>query len=122
MSQSPRLRDVSMIPLVLRVLRHRALMMVISPLVALAIWQALVEFGVISLDSFTSPVHVLAALKEILGEENTALRGSLASHVWASLQEVVLGFTLAAAIGVPVGLLMGRSRIAYNILEPFRGA
>jgi len=119
MSQIPRLRDVSMIPLVLRVLRHRALMMVISPLVALAIWQALVEFGVISLDSFTSPVHVLAALKEILWEENTALRGSLASHVWASLQEVVLGFTLAAAIGVPVGLLMGWSRIAYNILDPF---
>lgn len=103
---------------ILRVLRNRTLMTLISPLIALLIWQVLVNVGVISLDSFTSPVRVLAALVEIVMEENLALRGSLASHVWTSLQEVVLGFLLAAGIGVPVGLIMGWSRIVYNLLDP----
>src|SRR5436305_8031179 len=103
---------------VLRGLRNPNLMMVLSPLAALIIWQLLVNLGVISLDSFTSPVRVLDALVEIVSEGNPALRGSLITHIWASLQEVVLGFVCAAGIGVPLGLLMGWSRIARNILDP----
>jgi ABC-type nitrate/sulfonate/bicarbonate transport system permease component len=107
-----------MMQAILRILRHRGLMTVISPLGVVLLWQALVYVGVISLDSFTSPARVLAALKELLWEENPAIRGSLASHVWASLQEVVLGFLLAVGVGVPAGLLMGWNRIAYNLLDP----
>jgi NitT/TauT family transport system permease protein len=99
-------------------LRNRALMMVISPLLALAVWQLFVLVGLISLDSFTSPVRVAVALNEIVFQENPALRGSLWSHAWASLQEVVLGFLLAALVGVPLGLLMGWSRIAFNLFDP----
>jgi ABC-type nitrate/sulfonate/bicarbonate transport system permease component len=104
--------------LILRGLRSSAVMMIVSPLVALLLWQLLVEVGVISLISFTSPLQVLSALVEILTEGNPALRGSLTSHVWASLQEVGLGFICAAAVGVPLGLLMGWSQIARNILDP----
>ena len=99
-------------------LRNRALMMIASPVLALALWQLLVAVGVISLDSFTSPVRVLVALSEVVFQENPALRGSLWSHTWASVQEVALGFLLAAAVGVPLGLLMGWSRIAYNFFDP----
>lgn len=102
----------------LRWLNNRTLMLFASPLLALAVWQALVWAGVISLDSFTSPVQVAVALKEVILEQNTALRGSLWSHVWASVKEVFLGFLLAAAIGVPTGVLMGWSRIAFNLLDP----
>jgi ABC-type nitrate/sulfonate/bicarbonate transport system permease component len=104
--------------LVIRGLRSSALMTVVSPVVALLIWQGLVNVGLISLDSFTSPVRVFYALIEIIREGNPALRGSLAMHVWASLQEVVLGFICAAGVGVPLGLLMGWSRIACNIFDP----
>ncbi len=102
----------------LRGLRNSALMMAVSPLVALSIWQLLVYAGVISLDSFTSPVQVFHALVEIVTESNPALRGSLWTHIWASFQEVALGFVCAAAVGVPMGLLMGWSPIARNILDP----
>jgi ABC-type nitrate/sulfonate/bicarbonate transport system permease component len=99
-------------------LRNRSLMLFASPFVALCLWQALVFTGVISLDSFTSPAQVIMALKEIALGENPALRGSLLSHVWASVEEVLLGFLAAILIGVPLGLLMGWSRIAYNLLDP----
>jgi len=102
----------------MRVLRNRRAMMVLSPTIALGIWQLLVVWGFISTDSFTSPAQVLSALIEVVLEKNPALRGSLALHVWASLQEVLLGFLLAAAVGVPIGLLMGWSRIAFNVLDP----
>jgi NitT/TauT family transport system permease protein len=105
-------------PVFLRGLRNSALMMVLSPLVTIGIWQLLVNMGVISLDSFTSPVRVIAALIEIVRQENPALRGGLASHIWASLQEVVLGFMCAAVVGVPLGLLMGWSPIARNLVDP----
>ena len=118
MPQFPQRCVALMMRLFLGALRNRALMTVLSPLLVVAIWQALVYVDVISLDSFTSPARVLAALKELLWEENPAIRGSLVSHVWASLQEVVLGFLLAACVGVPVGLLMGWSRITYNLLDP----
>lgn len=104
--------------LFVQALRNSTLMMVVSPLGAVLAWQLLVNVGVISLDSFTSPVRVFDALIEILTQGNPALRGSLATHVWASLQEVVLGFICAAGVGVPLGLLMGWSRIARNILDP----
>ena len=103
---------------IVRLLCNRNAMMILSPAVALAAWQLLVVWGVISTDSFTSPAQVFEALVEVVLEKNAALRGSLALHVWASLQEVLLGFLLAAAIGVPTGLLMGWSRIAFNFLDP----
>jgi NitT/TauT family transport system permease protein/sulfonate transport system permease protein len=103
---------------IVRLLCNRSAMMILSPAIALAVWQLLVAWGVISTDSFTSPAQVFAALVEVVLEKNAALRGSLALHVWASLQEVLLGFLLAAAIGVPTGLLMGWSRIAFNFLDP----
>jgi len=104
--------------LILRCLKNRTLMMIGSPALALAFWQLLVQLNVISLDSFTSPAQVVLALKEVLLESNPALRGSLATHVWTSVKEVALGFLLAAGIGVPLGLLMGWSRITYNLLDP----
>lgn len=102
----------------MKLLHNRAFMMVASPLLLLALWQLLVFAGFISLDSFTSPARVAVALWEVLLQENPALRGSLWSHMWASVQEVALGFLLAALVGVPLGLLMGWSRLAFNFLDP----
>jgi len=107
-----------MTQLILRGLRNSAVMMIVSPLLVLAIWQLLVYVGFISLDSFTSPLAVMQALVEIVTQSNPALRGSLVTHIWASLQEVALGFICAAGVGVPLGLLMGWSRIARNVLDP----
>ncbi|MGE0799699.1 MAG: ABC transporter permease [Lautropia sp.] len=103
---------------ILACLRNRGLMMICSPLLVLGVWQLLVVAGFISLQSFTSPVQVLAALKEVATGANAALQGSLLDHMAASLQEVLLGFLIAASVGVPLGLLMGWSRIAFNVLDP----
>lgn len=40
-------------------------------------------------------------------------------HLIASLQRVVLGFGLAALVAIPLGLLLGTSRIFHDGLDPF---
>lgn len=40
-------------------------------------------------------------------------------HLIASLQRVLIGFGLAAAVAVPLGFLLGRSRVLSAALDPF---
>ncbi|KAB8168888.1 ABC transporter permease subunit [Streptomyces sp. 3MP-14] len=44
--------------------------------------------------------------------------GTLWEHLWASTRRVLQGFALAAAVAVPLGVVMGRSRTAFRLLEP----
>ncbi len=39
-------------------------------------------------------------------------------HILASLQRVIVGFSLAAIVGVAVGVLIGTSRFIYDALDP----
>jgi ABC-type nitrate/sulfonate/bicarbonate transport system permease component len=40
-------------------------------------------------------------------------------EAWVSLYRALAGFGLAAAVGVPLGMVMGRSRLAGEVLDPF---
>ncbi|WP_280262443.1 ABC transporter permease [Nocardia wallacei] len=44
--------------------------------------------------------------------------GTLWLHLYASTVRVVQGFALAAVIAVPLGIVMGRSRLVYRMVEP----
>ncbi|MEV0060516.1 ABC transporter permease [Nocardia sp. NPDC050718] len=44
--------------------------------------------------------------------------GTLWLHLYASTLRVVQGFALAAAVAIPLGIVMGRSRLVYRMLEP----
>jgi len=100
------------------VLRNRRAMAVLSPALFLLLWELAVRAGLISLDTFTSPVQVFWALKEIAFGENLALRGRLDTHMLASLESVLLGFLVATAVGVPLGILLGWSEVLHNFFDP----
>jgi nitrate/nitrite transport system permease protein len=42
----------------------------------------------------------------------------IAAHILASLQRVGMGFSLAAIIGIGLGILIGQSQFAYRALDP----
>ena len=44
--------------------------------------------------------------------------GTLWGHLGASALRVLQGFLLAVAVGVPLGVLMGRSKLLFRMLEP----
>jgi len=70
-----------------------------------------------------TPLAVLQAFIVLVTHGDT-LGNPLWLHVWASTSRVLGGFLLAAAIAVPLGLVMGLYRPLYDnvrvVIEPFR--
>lgn len=58
------------------------------------------------------PSTVLAELSEMLAS------GYLLMNIWVSMKRVLIGFAIAAAIGLPMGILMGVSETIRNCVYP----
>jgi NitT/TauT family transport system permease protein len=82
-------------------------------LASLAVWQALASSGAISPLFVSSPSAVVARLASL------AASGALWHHAGVSAEEAAIGLALAVAVGVPLGVLMGRVPFARDVLEPF---
>ena len=86
-------------------------------LITLGLWWLLTAVtGIISPARFPAPREVWEALNQIVVEGYG--NGRLHQHVLHSLKLVAMGFSIAAAIGVPLGLLMGHSRRAEALINP----
>ena len=97
--------------LVLSPKRARAIVYPIGvSLLGLAVWQAVCELNPKTV--FPTPGASLAAMAELV--ESKRLWGDVA----ASLFRVTWGFFLAAAIGIPLGLVVGWSTRAFKALNP----
>jgi ABC-type nitrate/sulfonate/bicarbonate transport system permease component len=45
--------------------------------------------------------------------------GTIGPQLWHSISNLLIGLVIAAAIGIPVGLLMGASKVADLVLSPY---
>jgi NitT/TauT family transport system permease protein len=84
---------------------------------ALAAWWLAIELLVpaSSMLGRFGPADGLATLGRLLGE------GELTGHVVASLRRIVVGLALAAAAGIPLGLLLGSAPLAARTSGPVLG-
>ncbi len=86
----------------------------VAPLLAclglLVVWQA----AALALrnDSFPTALDAIRAIPSILGDKESLI------NIMASLRRMVIGFALAVAISVPLGLMMGRSRAVAAFFNP----
>ncbi|NJL45418.1 MAG: nitrate ABC transporter permease [Leptolyngbyaceae cyanobacterium SM2_3_12] len=91
---------------------------VVAILIFLAIWQLLT----MSPDSnLPSPVRTVADTWELIVNpffNNGGTDKGLFWQVLTSLQRVAVGFTLAAIVGVALGILVGTSSLMYSALDP----
>lgn len=77
------------------------------------LWELIARFGGVS-DLF------LPQPTEIFAEMWTGFASGLyGPHLLYSLRNLVIGMVLAAAVGIPVGLLMGSVKIVDTILSPY---
>lgn len=80
------------------------------------IWSLLSYSGAIPDEFLPAPVSVLARFLQLL---TTQFAGAtLPEHLASSFMRFAYGFLLAAAIGIPLGLLMGWFRLLDDILTP----
>jgi len=52
------------------------------------------------------------------GVYDDAFSGTILTHIGTSMQRVYGGFFLAAAIGIPLGLMIGRIKVLQQLLDP----
>jgi ABC-type nitrate/sulfonate/bicarbonate transport system permease component len=96
---------------------HRApLTRTAAVLLVLIAWEALARSGTVSPLFLSSPSQVVARLAQLFSS------GVIWPHVRASGQEALIGFGLAIAVGVPIGIGMGRVAPVRHALEPLVAA
>src|SRR5246127_427601 len=92
----------------------RALVSRSAPLLAclglLGIWQ--IGALILNSDSFPTAMQALRAVPSILGDKESLI------NILASLRRMAIGFSLAVAVSIPLGLMMGRSRGVASFFNP----
>jgi NitT/TauT family transport system permease protein len=92
----------------------RALVSRAAPLLAclglLGVWQ--VAALTLNTDSFPTAWNAIRAVPSILGD-----KGSLI-NILASIRRMVIGFSVAVSLSIPLGLMMGRSRAVASFFNP----
>lgn len=82
----------------------------------LGLWTFLSTSGVVPGQFLPSPLEVLNRIIRLM--TNPFAGATLPQHLASSFQRYALGVLLAAAIGVPLGLLMGWFRLLDDIITP----
>ena len=88
-----------------------------SVVFVILLWQLVTQFGLI-------PSSLLPTLSQIVeAAYQTQVEGyrgtSLIASIGISMARVAVGFTAAAVVGIPIGLVMGRSFFFAAVLDPF---
>ncbi|MBN2108826.1 MAG: ABC transporter permease [Deltaproteobacteria bacterium] len=90
---------------------------VVFPLLAVMLWQVFSAAGLLPAGKLPSPVQIIAAVQE-LTIHGLPQGSGLLFHCLYSLQRVGLGFVLALAAAIPLGILFGWSRLLRDMLNP----
>lgn len=95
----------------------RILYGLIGFLIVLPIWEFVTAAGYIKRVTISSPTAILSvAYKDFIQT------GYILPHLWVSVQEYVVGFTLAAITGIALGLALGMFRRLQYLLDPWLDA
>jgi NitT/TauT family transport system permease protein len=96
--------------------RMRAVLLgTISLLVFLLAWHLLTKYRVVFFVRFTnvpSPLAVYASFVKAIHDPHFLM------HIALSCRRIFLGFSLAALVGVPLGLVMGRFKLVHETVFP----
>lgn len=96
---------------------HRLTLSLVGIVAFFAGWQALAASGLFPPKYLPGPAEVLATIWHLSG---TLYSGdTLWGHLAASIGRFGAGFVLAAAVGIPLGLMMGWYRWLDDVVSPF---
>lgn len=80
------------------------------------LWAAVAASGFVGKDFLPGPWEVVIRFAQLI--QTAFAGGTLLEHLGSSLQRFAACYLLAAIVGVPLGLLMGRFRLLDDIVSP----
>jgi len=100
-----------------RILTNRFFLYAVSLFCFFYGWDLLARtLGAEGSSSLARPKEVILALEDLY--ENELADYKLLGHIWASTQRVLIGFSIAAILAVPLGLFMALNRYVNAIVKP----
>jgi nitrate/nitrite transport system permease protein len=95
---------------------------IVAPLIAIAVFLVIWQLLTLSPDAnLPSPIKVIEQTWELIINpffDKGATNKGLFWQIWASLQRVLQGFTLAAIVGITIGIVVGTNEFLYDALDP----
>lgn len=98
-----------------KILGNRWFLYCVSVVSFFTIWHYVAHFQLLG-SSLAKPVEVVVELKRMAGMKIAG--NNLWGHIWASTQRILIGFSLAALVAVPLGLFMALNRYVNAIVKP----
>jgi ABC-type nitrate/sulfonate/bicarbonate transport system permease component len=92
--------------------KFNAILATVAIVGCLLLWWLVSATGLINPVLLPAPGEVLSAFVQSVRD------GTIWINTWASLLRVLEGFLLGFSIAVPLGVLMGNSRVARGLIEP----
>jgi len=88
------------------------------PLLLILVWDRAVAMTGTRL--IPSPYQVAVMMYDFTfgGIYDDAFSGTILTHIWKSMQRVYGGFLLAAVVGIPLGMMLGRIKVLRQLLDP----
>lgn len=83
----------------------------IGPIILLAVWALVAQLRLIDTFFLPGPLTTINKLVQLL------FSGAIIGDLFSTLERVVLSFFIALIIGLPLGLLLGRSERVYRSFE-----
>lgn len=100
---------------VLGVLTNEYFLYVVSFVSFLVIWHYVAEKEILG-KSLASPIVVV---KEFYRLAHVKLAGhNMFGHIWASTRRILIGFSMAAVVAIPLGLAMALNRYVNAVVKP----
>lgn len=97
--------------------RGASLLRLISPVIVLAAWQLVSQFGLISKQKLPPPTEVWTTAVSLM-TQNSAAYGTLQSALLVSLERVAIGFAVGASASLLLAVTAGLSRLGENAVDP----
>jgi nitrate/nitrite transport system permease protein len=95
---------------------------IVAPMIAIAFFLIVWQILTISPDAnLPGPIKVIEQTWELIINpffDKGATNKGLFWQIWASLQRVLQGFTLAAIVGISIGIIVGTNEFLYDALDP----
>lgn len=102
-------------PLYRRLLQSRWTLYLISVTGFFLVWDYLAAHRILG-NSLARPDEVLAEIRRLMTHRLAGL--TLWGHVWASFQRVLIGWSIASAVAIPLGLFMALNDYVRAVVKP----
>ena len=79
----------------------------------IAIWQILADFNIINTFIFSSPKKILNTIINLYNNKN------LFSHIWVTIYETFLSFSIATMLGVIIATILWWNKRIQKVIEPY---